>query len=95
MVEPPSWTDTIHEDEGGDDSVGERQQNGQAILRDELHGMLQRDGIIEAWDEVSHKPLDPTMVKAARKAEMEYFDTMGVYTRAPRSHQLETGGEVH
>lgn len=91
---PPTWEANIHEDDGGDDSVGLRQQHGQQLLRDELLGMLQRDGVLGAWDEVNHTPLDPVKVAEARRAETKHFADMNVYTRVPRSHQAQTGGST-
>ena len=37
---------------------------------------------------------DAKLVKAGRVVEMDYFKSMGVYERVPRSEQLETKGKV-
>ena len=55
---PLVWTDGVHEDDGGHDTIGERQQDGRQLLQDELMGVLQRDGMVQSWDDVSGKQLD-------------------------------------
>ena len=94
MSKPLSWSDSIHEADGGDDEVGPRPQNGQSIFQEELCSLMVRHGCMEAWDDVSVKQLDAVMVAAARRTEMEYFEKLGVYERVPREHQTKTGGKV-
>ena len=40
--------------------------------------------VFMAWDDVSGARLNPELVKEARKAEMEYFRKMGVYTKVSK-----------
>ena len=68
---PQEWVDRIHEEDGGDDEIGPRPQNGQALLRDALKGMVDKNGWSDAWDDVTNKKLDPDLVKQARITEME------------------------
>ena len=90
----PHWKDTVHEDDGGDDRVGTRPQNGQDIYRHEILGLMRREGFLTAWDDVSGKELDADEVAKARQLEMDYFEGMRVYDRVPRSHQRLTGGKI-
>ena len=53
-----------------------------------------QNGIESAVDDVSGAVLDAEMVRAGREVEMNFFKTMGVYDRVPRSEQLETGGKI-
>ena len=77
---------------GGDDAIGTRPQNEQLLLRQEVDALLSKDGITEAWDDVSGKSLKPELVAEARRLDMEYFERMKVYSRVPRSHQSATRG---
>ena len=52
------------------------------------------NGVASAWDDVNDKILDAAEVKQARKVELEYFETLGVYTRVPKSHQQRSGGKI-
>ena len=91
---PDHWEDTKHEQDGGDDSHGARPQHGVDILKSELNSLLCKNGEYIAVDDVTGAALDPKLVKAGRKLEMEYFKKRGVYTRVPRSHQKNTGGKI-
>lgn len=53
-----------------------------------------RDGFVQAWDDVSHKYLDPENVAQARQAEMAYFEKMWVYTRVHRDEVKKCGGKI-
>lgn len=94
MPKPQWWKDGVHEEDCVFDMVGERRQDGRQLLKDEMIGVLQRDGVVEAWDDVSGKYLDPERVAAAREAEMSYFRKMNVYTKVPRSEVKRTGGRL-
>ena len=37
-----------------------------------------KEEIMEAWDDVNGKPLDPKKVEDARRIELEYFENKGV-----------------
>ena len=70
---PRNWNDTIHEQDGGFDEIGPRPQDGRQILVDEIMGVMQRDGVATAWDDVTNKNLDHEKVMEARRAEMEWL----------------------
>ena len=40
-------------------------------------GLMVSNGLVEAWDGVTHKYLDPDKVAQARQAEMAYFEQLG------------------
>ena len=56
---------------------------------DDLHHDHMADNHYEAYDDVSNKPLVPSLLRAARKEELEYFKTMKVYEYAPLSECLQ------
>ena len=91
---PLAARDGVHDEDGGHDSFGLRPQDGRRILRDELLGVMQRGGLVEAWDDVSNKYLDYDMAMQARQAEMQYFKKMCVYTQVPRSEVKTRGGKI-
>ena len=64
------------------------------MLETELSSLYVQNGIESAYDDVSGAVLDTKLVKAGRVVEMEYFKSMGVYEKVPRSEQLETKGKV-
>ena len=88
---PPEWRDTAHEEDGGMDAVGPRPQDGRDMLREEMMVVMTKNGEVQAWDEVSGKPLDPQLVAEARKVEMQYFESMGVYTSPQTAPSLNRG----
>ena len=56
--------------------------------------MLHEDAAEGWWakDDVSGEPLDPAMVRAARKEELAYFRSMGVYEKVPVARAIEETG---
>ena len=58
LPNPLVWRDGTHEEDGTLDTVGDRQQDCRQLLRDEFTGVLQKDGVMEAWDDVSGKSLE-------------------------------------
>ena len=91
---PENWLDTWHEQDGGMDERGVRPQMGVTLLKQEMDGLSYKSGYETAWDDVTNAELQPGLVRAARKLEMDYFERLGVYERVPRSHQVLTGGIV-
>ena len=85
---PKHWVDEMHEEDGGEDDRGIRPQRGVEILKREMHLLNCRNGIEYAEDDTNQQVLEPTLVKAARKVEMEYFEKLGVYERVDRSEQM-------
>ena len=63
---PQEWGDKVHEADGGDDNIGPRPQHGQSILAEELFGLMCREGVSSAWDDVSGKVVGP---KIGRRGE--------------------------
>ena len=48
----------------------------------------------QAWDDVTGAELNPSMVKEARREEVEYIRKMGLYTKVPVSEcWRNTGGK--
>ena len=45
-----------------------------------------------AWDDVNGVDLDPELVKKARREEVEFYKTMGVYEKVPLSECFEVTG---
>ena len=86
--------DNVHDEDGGHDMFGLRQQDGIQILRDEIYCVMQRDGLVEAWDDVTNKHLDYELVAKARQAEMDYVQKMQVHVQVPRSDIKRTGGKL-
>ena len=64
------------------------QDNMQPV--DKLH---EPDVEVVAHDDVSGEDLDPKLVQAARKEEIEYFRSMGVYAKVPIKKCLEVTGK--
>lgn len=63
----------------GDITHGEPEEAAEAKQQcHEPEGMLE-----EAWDDVNNCRLDPAKVSEARRAEMEFFRNMKVYTKLP------------
>ena len=52
---PSHWTESMHEEDGGNDAFGLRPQNGIDILKNELDALTFKDGISVAKDDVSGK----------------------------------------
>ena len=48
----------------------------------------------EYRDDLTGQPLDPAMVQAARRKELEYFKKMRVYEKRPVSECYATTGKV-
>ena len=91
---PADWVDTVHEEDGGDDSLGVRPQSGVEVLKDCMFGLICKNSIWQAWDDVSNAVLNPDDVKAARALEMQYFEKLRVYDRVDRSEIAKTGGKL-
>ena len=70
---PEHWADKLHESEGGRDIFGSRPQLGQSICKEEIFGLMIKNGQASAWDDVTEKYLDPELVQQARQVELEYL----------------------
>ncbi len=80
------------------DVRGSRPQIGVTLLKAEMDGLSHKCGYEAAWDDVSNAAVVPNLVREARgearDLEMDYFRTLGVYERVPRSQQVHTGGKI-
>ena len=91
---PSDWVDTVHDEDGGEDLIGVRPQTGVQVLKEAMYGLVCRNSIWKAWDDVSNVELNVDDVKAARALEMKYFEKLGVYEKVSRSDQKRTGGKL-
>lgn len=91
---PADWVDIVHEEDGGCDDRGVRPQKGAEILRDVMYGLVCKNSIWRAWDDVSNVDLNVEDVLKARALEMEYFAKLRVYDRVDRSEIARTGGKL-
>ena len=69
-------------------------RSGEELPQQGLSTLYIQHGVEVACDDVSGAMLDRALVGEARGVEMEYFKTMGVYDRVPRSEQAETKGQI-
>ena len=91
---PAHWLDNKHEADGGADRVGERPQNGQRELAEQINGLMRQEGLATAWDDVTQQILDADLILKARALEIDFLRKLGVYTKVPREHQRRTGGKI-
>ena len=49
---------------------------------------------LAAWDDISAAPLDPEMVKAARRLEIKYAEQKPVWVKIPRSTAKKNGWKI-
>ena len=91
---PSDWVDTVHEEDGGNDEFGVRPQSGVKILKEAMYGLVCRNSIWKAWDDVSNVELSVEDVKAAGELEMKYFEKLRVYDKVDRSEIARTGGKL-
>ena len=91
---PIDWVDTVHDEDGGEDVRGARPQTGVQVLREAMYGLVCRNTIWKAWDDVSGADLNVEDVKAARALEMTYFEKLGVYDRVSIDDMKKTGGKL-
>ena len=91
---PQHWDDNTHERYGHGDDAGTDDRTGEEILKGLIMSLYIQNGVEMACDDVSGATLDPGMVHAERKTEMDYFKDMVVCDRVPRSEQWETKGNI-
>ena len=92
---PGHWLDKVHEEPGGAYQQSAKPQDGRDLYNRETRALRMKDGEMTAWDDVSGKKLEWEKVMEARRAEIEYFERMKVYSRVPRAHQRQTGGKLY
>ena len=54
----------------------------------------QEEALMEAWDDVSGKELDPNKVVKARREEVEYIHKTRLYTKVPRQKAKDANAKV-
>ena len=91
---PSNLLDTVHETDGHNIDAPNCDRGGETALENCMNSLYAEAGIEYAVDDVSGALLDPTLVHAGRKTEMDFFDGMKVYDRVPRTEQLKTGGKI-
>ena len=65
-----------------------------SMTTDRKRPWMKRDGSHERfWDDLTGEELDPEEVHRARAMEIEYFRSMGVYTKAPLSECISVTGK--
>ena len=64
------WIDTKHDDDGGNEKVGDRPQDGRKILENHVNALRVAEGEAIAWDDVTNAALNPELVAPARQEEM-------------------------
>ena len=77
------WKDEAHEDAGGNDNIGPRQQDGRRLMKEETEKLLRTiSGITGhiAWDDVTGGELKLAGVKEARREELRCFQKRNAYT---------------
>ena len=71
--------------------TGEELKGEEAIAAEKVFNLKGQAGVFH--DSVTGQPLEPMLVKAARKFEMEYFEAKEVWERRPRSEALARTGK--
>ena len=67
---PGGWVDMIHEEDGGMDKFGGRIRDGRNEMKEHLHALLVREGVVEAWDDVIGGGLPAHATKTASEEEI-------------------------
>ena len=58
---PSDWADGEHDEDGGDDRYGVRPQQGVEAFKEGMYGLVCRNTIWKAWDDVTSASLMPRM----------------------------------
>ena len=91
---PSNWADYTHEFDGHGIDAAAEDRTREDILTQEIYSLYVQHGVEEAYDDVSGACLDPGLVRAGRGVEINFFETMGVYERVPRTEQQQTKGKI-
>ena len=91
---PADWCDSVHEPTGRSIEGKLGSKIGEEKLMECMNALIESYGELTAYDDVTSASLDPAMVAAARKIEMEFFKKMGVYKTIPRSEMVAKGGKT-
>ena len=60
---PSDWVDDVHDEDGGEDLLGVRSHTGVQIFKEAMYGLVCKNSIWQAWDDVSNAELNPSDVK--------------------------------
>ena len=106
---PSHWRDHKHEadgtarnfiETGGEENVvgvlTTGVNVGAEVLQREMDSIVEKHaGYVECWDDVTGAPLIEKLLRAARDLEMEFFESMGVWSeRLPKEVAKERGGKI-
>ena len=69
---PKDWIDGIHAEEGGADNYGMCPQLGAEVTEDAMYGLICKNSLWKAWDDLTNVGLNAEDVKTARALVMEY-----------------------
>ena len=58
-----------------------------------MSGLHEKNGMLEAWDDMNNVFLEPDTVAAARAEDMS-LNRLGVYRRVPRAMIKQVGGKL-
>ncbi len=90
---PEHWVDAVHEEEGGQDALGSRPQDGRRLMREGLDMLSRTGGCMTAWDEITGTELGIEGVRKARKMSIRLLKDSNVYTRFKRECMQKEGGK--
>jgi len=72
--------------------TGEKLNGEEKAAAEKVFNVTSHEAMVK--DSVTGQPLEPLLVKAARKLEMEYFEAKEVWERSPRSEALARTGKA-
>ena len=88
------WIDHMHEPEGGCDMHGDKEREGVNEMKEQMSSLYERQGLPQAWDDVTGVFLDADKVREAREEEMAFFKKLVVDKRVHKSQVHATGGNM-
>lgn len=82
-IRPTHRKGTLHEEEGENDILGPRPQDGRNIRQAEMSVLIETGGRLTAWGSVTRAELDAEGVQRAGVEELRCFKEMGVVHEVP------------
>ncbi len=73
--------------------TGEALDEADAVVAERVFAVSDASARLQYRDAVSGQPLEPALVRAARKKELEYFDHKQVWRKRPRAEALAKTGK--
>ena len=73
--------------------TGEALDEAEAAIAEKIFNVVNKEGD-QFKDSVTGQPLEQSLVRAARKLELEYFEAKGVWERRPRAEALARTGKA-